>query len=401
MAIQRLFVTKRESFNQESERMLHTLQQELSLPATAVTIYERYDIEHLSEKDLEKAKNLIFSEPPVDTIMDTLPSIDGLVFAVEYVPGQYDQRADSAEQCISMLTLTSGHIVRCARVYAIEGTFTEAQKQAIKAYYINPVDSREASLDMPSTLALDLEEPKPVAPIDGFTEMSDNDLKSLIDKYGLAMTVADLQLIRRQYADVERRNPTITEIRLFDTYWSDHCRHTTFMTELTDITIEDNRFTGPIKEALEEYMNGRNELYVSKTKARSLMDMATLAVKGFRHAGGLTNLDESKEINACTIIVPVDVNGTTEEWLLLFKNETHNHPTEIEPFGGAATCLGGCIRDPLSGRAYVYQAMRVTGAGDPHTSLEDTLKGKLPQENHPRSSSRLFLIRQSDRSRHR
>lgn len=388
MAIQRLFVTKRESFNQESERMLHTLQQELSLPATAVTIYERYDIEHLSEKDLEKAKNLIFSEPPVDTIMDTLPSIDGLVFAVEYVPGQYDQRADSAEQCISMLTLTSGHIVRCARVYAIEGTFTEAQKQAIKAYYINPVDSREASLDMPSTLALDLEEPKPVAIIDGFTEMSDDDLKSLIDKYGLAMTVADLLLIRRQYADVERRNPTITEIRLFDTYWSDHCRHTTFMTELTDITIEDNRFTGPIKEALEEYMNGRNELYVSKTKARSLMDMATLAVKELRHAGGLTNLDESKEINACTIIVPVDVNGTTEEWLLLFKNETHNHPTEIEPFGGAATCLGGCIRDPLSGRAYVYQAMRVTGAGDPHTSLEDTLKGKLPQKKITREAAR-------------
>ncbi len=224
MAIQRLFVTKRESFNQESERMLHTLQQELSLPATAVTIYERYDIEHLSEKDLGKAKNLIFSEPPVDTIMDTLPSIDGLVFAVEYVPGgQYDQRADSAEQCISMLTLTSGHIVRCARVYAIEGTFTEAQKQAIKAYYINPVDSREASLDMLSTLALDLEEPNPVATIDGFTEMSDDDLKSLIDNYGLAMTVADLQLIRQQYTDVERRNPTITEIRLFDTYWSDHC----------------------------------------------------------------------------------------------------------------------------------------------------------------------------------
>ena len=338
MAIQRLFVTKRESFNQEAQRMLHTLQQELSMPATSVTIYERYDIEHLDAKDLESAKNLIFSEPPVDTVLEEIPSVQGFIFAVEYVPGQYDQRADSAEQCISMLTLTSGHIVRCARVYAIEGTFTKEQENAIKAYYINPVDSREASLDIPNTLALDLEDPKPVATIDGFTTMSDTDLEALIKKYGLAMTLADLQMIRQQYAEVEHRDPTITEIRLFDTYWSDHCRHTTFMTELTDITIEDSRFTG--------------------------------------------------SINACTIIVPVDVNGKTEEWLLLFKNETHNHPTEIEPFGGAATCLGGCIRDPLSGRAYVYQAMRITGSGDPHTSLEDTLEGKLPQKKITQEAAR-------------
>ena len=388
MAIQRLFVTKRESFNQEAQRMLLTLQQELSMPATSVTIYERYDIEHLDAKDLESAKNLIFSEPPVDTVLEEIPSVQGFVFAVEYVPGQYDQRADSAEQCISMLTLTSGHIVRCARVYAIEGTFTKEQENAIKAYYINPVDSREASLDVPNTLALDLEDPKPVATIDGFTTMSDADLEALIKNYGLAMTLADLQMIRQQYAKVEHRNPTITEIRLFDTYWSDHCRHTTFMTELTDITIEDSRFTGSIKEALEEYMDGRTELYTTKKKARSLMDMATLAVKELRRAGGLTNLDESDEINACTIIVPVDVNGKTEEWLLLFKNETHNHPTEIEPFGGAATCLGGCIRDPLSGRAYVYQAMRITGSGDPHTSLEDTLEGKLPQKKITQEAAR-------------
>ena len=388
MAIQRLFVTKRESFNQEAQRMLQTLQQELSMPATGVTIYERYDIEHVDAKDLEAAKNLIFSEPPVDTVLEKIPSVQGFVFAVEYVPGQYDQRADSAEQCISMLTLTSGHIVRCARVYAIEGTFTKEQEEAIKAYYINPVDSREASLELPTTLALELEDPKPVATIDGFTDMSDADLETLIDSYGLAMTLADLKLIKQQYAEVEHRNPTITEIRLFDTYWSDHCRHTTFMTELTDITIEDSRFTGSVKEALEEYMEGRAELYTTKKKARSLMDMATLAVKELRHTGGLTNLDESDEINACTIIVPVDVNGKTEEWLLLFKNETHNHPTEIEPFGGAATCLGGCIRDPLSGRAYVYQAMRVTGAGDPHTSLEDTLEGKLPQKKITQEAAR-------------
>lgn len=388
MAIQRLFVTKRESFNLEAQRMLQTLQQELSMPATAVTIYERYDIENLDAKDLESAKNLIFSEPPVDTVLEKIPNVQGFVFAVEYVPGQYDQRADSAEQCISMLTLTSGHIVRCARVYAIEGTFTKEQENTIKAYYINPVDSREASLDVPNTLALDLEDPKPVATINGFTMMSDDDLEALIKNYGLAMTLADLQMIRQQYAEVEHRDPTITEIRLFDTYWSDHCRHTTFMTELTDITIEDSRFTGSIKEAFEEYMEGRAELYTTKKKARSLMDMATLAVKELRHAGGLTNLDESDEINACTIIVPVDVNDKTEEWLLLFKNETHNHPTEIEPFGGAATCLGGCIRDPLSGRAYVYQAMRITGSGNPHTRLEDTLEGKLPQRKITQEAAR-------------
>mgnify|MGYP000009238324 FL=1 len=388
MAIQRLFVTKRESFNLEAQRMLQTLQQELSMPATDVTIYERYDIENLDAKDLESAKNLIFSEPPVDTVLEEIPNVQGFVFAVEYVPGQYDQRADSAEQCISMLTLTSGHIVRCARVYAIDGTFTKEQENVIKAYYINPVDSREASLDVPNTLALDLEDPKPVATIDGFTTMSNDDLEALIKNYGLAMTLADLQMIRQQYAEVEHRDPTITEIRLFDTYWSDHCRHTTFMTELTDITIEDSRFTGSIKEAFEEYMEGRAELYTTKKKARSLMDMATLAVKELRHAGSLTNLDESDEINACTIIVPVDVNGKTEEWLLLFKNETHNHPTEIEPFGGAATCLGGCIRDPLSGRAYVYQAMRITGSGDPHTRLEDTLEGKLPQRKITQEAAR-------------
>lgn len=266
MTIQRLFVTKRESFNLEAQRMLQTLQQELSMPATDVTIYERYDIENLDAKDLESAKNLIFSEPPVDTVLEEIPSVQGFVFAIEYVPGQYDQRADSAEQCISMLTLTSGHIVRCARVYAIEGTFTKEQENTIKAYYINPVDSREASLDVPNTLALDLEDPKPVATIDCFTTMSDTDLEALIKKYGLAMTLADLQMIRQQYAEVEHRDPTITEIRLFDTYWSDHCRHTTFMTELTDITIEDSRFTGSIKEDLEEYMEGRTELYKTKKK---------------------------------------------------------------------------------------------------------------------------------------
>lgn len=381
MAIQRLFVRKRDAFANEAAHVLATLQQELHVPATAVQIYERYDVENLSDDALQKAKHLIFSEPPVDLVAETLDiPANAFVFAIEYVPGQYDQRADSAEQCISMLTLTTGHTVRCARVFVIEGTFTDEEKESIKQYYINPVDSREASLELPDTLALKLEEPEDVAIIDGFTEMSEDALQNMISEYGLAMTLADIKLIQKQYKNVEKRNPTITEIRLFDTYWSDHCRHTTFMTELTDITIEESRFTEPIKEALEEYTEGRNLLYTTKVKARSLMDMATLAVKELRHAGGLTNLDESEEINACTIIVPVDVDGKEEEWLLLFKNETHNHPTEIEPFGGAATCLGGCIRDPLSGRSYVYQAMRITGSGDPRTPLADTLEGKLPQK---------------------
>lgn len=389
MAINRLFVRKRDAFAHEANQALTTLQQELNIPATAVTIYERYDVENLNSNALETSKHLIFSEPPVDIITDTLEiPAEAFTFAVEYVPGQYDQRADSAEQCISMLTLTTGHTVRCARVYVLEGTFTEEQKRAIKSYYINPVDSRESNLDMPSTLALDLDEPQAIASIDNFTSMTDEQLTSVIKNYGLAMTLADIKLVQEQYANVEKRNPTITEIRLFDTYWSDHCRHTTFTTELTDITIEENRFTAPIIEALEEYTEGRNLLYTTKVKARSLMDMATLAVKELRHAGGLQNLDESEEINACTIIVPVDVDGQEEEWLLLFKNETHNHPTEIEPFGGAATCLGGCIRDPLSGRSYVYQAMRITGSGDPHTPLADTLVGKLPQKKITQDAAR-------------
>lgn len=389
MAINRLFVRKRDAFAHEANQALTTLQQELNIPATAVTIYERYDVENLNSNALETSKHLIFSEPPVDIITDTLEiPAEAFTFAVEYVPGQYDQRADSAEQCISMLTLTTGHTVRCARVYVLEGTFTEEQKRAIKSYYINPVDSRESNLDMPSTLALDLDEPQAIASIDNFTSMTDEQLTSVIKNYGLAMTLADIKLVQEQYANVEKRNPTITEIRLFDTYWSDHCRHTTFTTELTDITIEENRFTAPIIEALEEYTEGRNLLYTTKIKARSLMDMATLAVKELRHAGGLQNLDESEEINACTIIVPVDVDGQEEEWLLLFKNETHNHPTEIEPFGGAATCLGGCIRDPLSGRSYVYQAMRITGSGDPHTPLADTLVGKLPQKKITQDAAR-------------
>ncbi len=389
MSIYRIFVRKRSAFAQEAQAMLHTIREELSIPAHSVTIYERYDIEGVSASDLEQAKQLIFSEPPVDELFETLPVNEHThVIATEYVPGQYDQRADSAEQCLAMLTLKSGATVRTARVFCIEGALSEEQFNKIKHYYINPVDSREASLDLPTSLQLEVEPAKPVAILDGFTSKSDENLQALRQELGLAMSQEDIRLIQGYFKEEEQRDPSITEIRVLDTYWSDHCRHTTFMTELTDITIDKDPLTAPIEAALAEYMQGRQEIYTAKTKARTLMDMATLAVKELKAQGKLQEIDESDEINACTIIVPVDVNGETEEWLLLFKNETHNHPTEIEPYGGAATCLGGCIRDPLSGRAYVYQAMRVTGSGDPRTALEDTLEGKLPQAQITKGAAR-------------
>lgn len=380
MSIYRLYVRKRSAFAQEAARVLRTIQTELAVPATAVTIYERYDIEGISPDALANAQRLIFSEPPVDEIFTELPEeASTRLLITEYVPGQYDQRADSAEQCLAMLTLEAGATVRVARVYAIQGTISDTDFDAIKSYYINPVDSREGTKELPASLQLAVEPAKPVARLTGFCAADTAGLQSYIDDLGLAMTLADLQLIQSYFANEEYREPSLTEIRVLDTYWSDHCRHTTFMTELTDITIEDAPLTAPIKAALAEYTDGRTAIYQSRHKARTLMDMATLAVKELRAQGGLTNLDASDEINACTIIVPVTVDDHEEEWLLLFKNETHNHPTEIEPYGGAATCLGGCIRDPLSGRAYVYQAMRVTGSGDPRTPLAATPAGKLPQ----------------------
>lgn len=380
MSIRRLFVTKRATFAQEANRVLQTIQKELSIPATSVTIYERYDIDGLTDDQFETAKELIFSEPPIDIVSNNISIPEGaLVVSRESIPGQYDQRSDSAEQCLAMLTLQSGAKVRTARIYVITGTISEKEADRIRKFYINPVDSRQASLAMPSTLDLTIQPAAPVPIIDGFTNYTESELNDFIQKLGLAMTLADLKLIQTYFKDQEKRNPTMTEIRVLDTYWSDHCRHTTFMTELTDITIDDDKRTQPIKQALADYMAGRAQIYQSRQKARTLMDMATLAVKELRAQGGLQEIDESDEINACTIVVPVDVDGKKEEWLLLFKNETHNHPTEIEPYGGAATCLGGCIRDPLSGRAYVYQAMRVTGAANPLTPIEDTLQGKLPQ----------------------
>ena len=332
----------------------------------------------LDDAAFEAAKTMIFSEPPVDAVYDELPVKEGdTVLAIEYLPGQYDQRADSAMQCLQMLTMQNDSLVRTARVVVLSGDLSDEDVAAIKHYCINPVEAREASLDPVDTLEMAWEQPADVAVIEGFTTMDDAALKELSAHMGLAMSFDDLKFCQTYFGEEEKRNPTVTEIRVIDTYWSDHCRHTTFMTELTDVAFEDGKFTAPIQRAYEAYKTTRENL--NRKKPQTLMDMATIAVKELKAAGKLQNLDESDEINACTIIIPVDVDGVEEEWLLLFKNETHNHPTEIEPFGGAATCLGGCIRDPLSGRSYVYQAMRVTGAGDPRQAVKDTLKGKLPQ----------------------
>jgi phosphoribosylformylglycinamidine synthase len=378
-SIRRLYVAKKEAFADEAKRMLTDLRENLLIQGlTDIKIFNRYDIGGLDDAAFDAAKNMIFSEPPVDAVYDELPvTSDDTVIAVEYVPGQYDQRADSAMQCLQMLTMKNDSRVRTARIFVLSGQLSQEDIEAIKHYSINPVEAREASLEPAKSLEIAWEHPDAVPSIDGFTTMDDAARRNLAQKMGLAMSLEDLKFCQNYFRDEEKRNPTVTEIRVIDTYWSDHCRHTTFMTELTDVSFENGRLTAPIQRAYESYKTTRADLQRKKTE--TLMDMATIAVKELRAAGKLKNLDESEEINACTIIIPVDVDGVKEEWLLLFKNETHNHPTEIEPFGGAATCLGGCIRDPLSGRAYVYQAMRVTGAGDPRQSVKDTLVGKLPQ----------------------
>ena len=378
-SIRRLYVAKKGVFADEAKRLLTDLQENLLIKGlTDIHIYHRYDVSGLDDAAFEAAKNMIFSEPPVDAVYDELPAgKDDTVLAVEYLPGQYDQRADSAMQCLQMLTMKNDSLVRTAQVLVLSGSLSADDVAVIKHYCINPVEAREASLDPVSTLEMPWEKPADVPVIDGFDAMDDAALKELSAHMGLAMSFDDLKFVQTYFRDEEKRNPTVTEIRVIDTYWSDHCRHTTFMTELTDVSFENGTFTAPIQRAYESYKTTRENL--NRKKPQTLMDMATIAVKELKAAGKLDNLDESEEINACTIIIPVDVDGVEEEWLLLFKNETHNHPTEIEPFGGAATCLGGCIRDPLSGRSYVYQAMRVTGAGDPRQSVKDTLVGKLPQ----------------------
>lgn len=379
MHIFRLFVTPRTTTSQESQQLLETFQQDLQIPIADLTIYERYDISGITESEFERAKALIFSEPPIETTCTTLNlSSLGHPIAIAPILGQYDQRADAAEQCLSILTGHDHSTVRTARIYILSGPLTKTHIDIARQYLLQSIDACESSMDLPTTLDI----VTPVVPetphIEEFTTLTKIKLEELLHSMQLAMTLEDLLCIQR-YFQKEHRNPTVTEIRVLDTYWSDHCRHTTFNTQLTEITFDESALTKPIRKTYQTYLETKQQLNPSADVAPTLMDMATMAMQELRHQGKLNQLDVSDEINACTIIVPVQVDGKKEEWLLLFKNETHNHPTEIEPFGGAATCLGGCIRDPLSGRAYVYQAMRITGSGNPLVSKEHTLLGKLPQ----------------------
>ena len=379
MHIFRLFVTPRTSTSQESRQLLATFQQDLQIPLTDLTIYERYDISGITESEFERAKTLIFSEPPIENTCTTL-NLSSLDHPIAIAPmlGQYDQRADAAEQCLSILTGHDHSTVRTARIYVLRGPLTKTHIDIARQYLLQSIDAYESSMDLPTTLDI----VTPVVPetphIEEFTTLTKIKLEELLHYMQLSMTLEDLLCIQR-YFQKEHRNPTVTEIRILDTYWSDHCRHTTFNTQLTEITFDESALTKPIQKTYQTYLETKQQLNPSADVAPTLMDMATMAMQELRHQGKLNQLDVSDEINACTIIVPVQVDGKKEEWLLLFKNETHNHPTESEPFGGAATCLGGCIRDPLSGRAYVYQAMRITGSGNPLVSKEHTLLGKLPQ----------------------
>ncbi len=376
--VYRVYVEKKEGQTHEAQGLLREIQDFLGISSlTGLRVLNRYDAENMEKTLFDAAVHTVFSEPQVDNVSFELPQGD-VVFAVEPLPGQYDQRADSAAQCIQIISQGNRPTIRTAKVYVLSGTPSGEELAAIKKYVINAVESREASLDMPQTLAIDYTIPQSVAMVEGFTAMDEEALAALLDKLGLAMDLDDLKFLQAYFRDQEQRDPTITEIRVVDTYWSDHCRHTTFSTHLDNIVIHDPA----VQEAYKQYLAARVEVYGEEKAAarpQTLMDIATIGAKTLKKRGLLPELDESEEINACSIHVTATVNGEDQDWLLMFKNETHNHPTEIEPFGGAATCIGGCIRDPLSGRAYVHQAMRVTGAADPRTSLKDTIPGKLSQ----------------------
>ena len=371
----RVYVEKKQGFDVEAKQLANELKTILGIASLKnVRLVNRYDVEGISEELFAQATPTVFSEPQVDNVSADLPDFGSdNVFAVEYLPGQFDQRADSASECIQLISQGERPTVRSAKVYALEGELSDDDIAAIKHYVINPVEAREASLDTKITLKTQVPVPGKVEVIEGFRTMSDADLEQFIADRGLAMDLADLQFCRAHFTE-EQRDPTITEIKVIDTYWSDHCRHTTFGTQLDDVQIDD----ATVQAAFDKYLEMRHELGRDE-KPVCLMDMGTIGAKWLKKNGILKNLDESEEINACTVKVKVDVNGHDEDWLFLFKNETHNHPTEIEPFGGAATCIGGCIRDPLSGRSYVYQAMRVTGAADPLKPVSETMPGKLPQ----------------------
>ena len=381
--VRRIYAEKRPGYDVAARQLCQELREALGTEAIShVRIFQRYDVEGLSDAAFESARGIIFSEPNADTLYDeTLPQLDAQLLAVEYLPGQYDQRADSAAQCLQLLSPEQAKPkVACAKVYAIEGNgVTGEMMEAVAHHVINPVEARRASMEKPETLEMQADVPADVAVIEGFTQMSDKALGEMVARMGMAMSAEDLCFCRDYFRDTEKRDPSVTELRAIDTYWSDHCRHTTFLTAIDEITFDDGRFAAPVKAAYELYVETRRDVYGARKKDISLMDMATLGAKALRRMGKLDDLDASDEINACSIVVTANVDGRDEPWLIMFKNETHNHPTEIEGFGGAATCLGGAIRDPLSGRSYVYQAMRITGSGDPRVPYSRTRAGKLPQ----------------------
>ena len=376
--VYRVYVEKKKGQTHEADSLLKEVREFLQIKGLdSVRVLNRYDVERIEESLFSYAVNTVFSEPQVDNVTYEVPA-GQVVFAVEPLPGQFDQRADSAAQCIQILSQGERPTVRSAKVYVLEGALSDADVTVIKKHVINAVESREASLEMPETLHAEYTAPDSVATVDGFIGLDDAGLEAMLDKLGLAMDLDDLKFLQAYFRDEEKRDPTITEVRVVDTYWSDHCRHTTFSTHLHNVRIDDPA----VQAAYDRYLAARIEVYgeeKASKRPQTLMDIATIGAKVLKKRGLLPELDESEEINACSIHVNAEVNGENQDWLLMFKNETHNHPTEIEPFGGAATCIGGCIRDPLSGRAYVHQAMRVTGAGDPRVSLSDTLPGKLPQ----------------------
>ncbi|HSQ89110.1 phosphoribosylformylglycinamidine synthase [Romboutsia sp.] len=384
--VKRILVEKKPGFDIEAEALKKDLIESLHIEGIEnIRVLNRYDIEGIENEVYEKASRTIFSEPNLDIVYHETLDVSNddetkeRVFAIEYLPGQYDQRGDWASQCIQIVNQGIRPTINTAKVYILSGNISDTDFDKIKNYCINPVDSREASLEKPNTLKIETEIPTEVQVLDGFIDLTVDNLKEFLNKQGLAMTLGDLEHIQNYFKNTEKRNPTITEIKVLDTYWSDHCRHTTFMTQIEDIKIEQGKYTDIIKDAYNMYLDSRNKVYVDRQKDICLMDIATIAMKELRKDGKLEDLDVSEEINACSINVDVEIDGKVEPYLVMFKNETHNHPTEIEPFGGAATCLGGAIRDPLSGRSYVYQAMRVTGSADPRTTLEDTLPGKLMQ----------------------
>ena len=389
--VRRVFVEKKQAFAVKAKELEEEIRSYLGIQTvTGVRVLIRYDVENIGDETFERACQTVFSEPPVDVLyreeFETAP--DASVFGVEFLPGQFDQRADSAVQCVQFLNAAEKPVIRTATVYVIEGNVTAEELSAIKSFCINPVDSRETGMVKPETLVTVFEEPADVKIFDGFKDMTEADLEALYKSLNLAMTFKDFLHIQNYFKKEEHRDPSMTEIRVLDTYWSDHCRHTTFSTELKDVTFEDGYYRTPIEKTYEQYVADHKEIFKGRDdKFICLMDLALMAMRKLKKEGKLQDQEESDEINACSIVVPVEIDGEVEEWLVNFKNETHNHPTEIEPFGGAATCLGGAIRDPLSGRTYVYQAMRVTGAADPTVPVSETLKGKLPQKKLVRGAA--------------